>query len=200
MRRIAQAVAARYANGSAEVEALAFATYRVAGVLGLTHRGLLVDLLVAAPMCRSGAPDPAVFALVDHQRANLPVLLIDGSRFDDFAGFTRVFSALLDDYTWRGGLDAFNDILHGGFGTPEGDWVLRWLDSERSRVALGYPATVKRLEEMLPRVHPTNRASVEQWLASARREEGQTLFDEIVEIIRDHSPGKGEDGIVLELA
>ena len=45
MRRIAQAVAARYANGSAEVEALAFATYRVAGVLGLLIAGYLLIFL-----------------------------------------------------------------------------------------------------------------------------------------------------------
>ena len=34
-RRLAQRVSARYANGSARMEALAFATYRAAGVLSL---------------------------------------------------------------------------------------------------------------------------------------------------------------------
>lgn len=69
--------------------------------------------------------------------AELPVLTIDGTRFDDFAGFAREFSALLDNHTWHGHPDAFNDILSGGFGTPEDGYVLRWLASQRSRELLG---------------------------------------------------------------
>ena len=97
---------------------------------------------------------------------SLPVLVIDGARFSDFDGFAREFSRLLRDYTWRGNLDAFNDLLRGGFGTPEGGWVLRWVNADLSRTALG-----------------------------------PTLFDEIVEIIREHGPGgrESEDGVVLEL-
>ncbi|WIV56056.1 barnase inhibitor [Amycolatopsis nalaikhensis] len=48
--------------------------------------------------------------------ADLPVRTIDGARFADFEGFAREFSRLLDDYRWQGNLDAFNDILGGGFG------------------------------------------------------------------------------------
>ncbi len=66
-----------------------------------------------------------------------PVLVIDGDGFDDLAGFTRAFSRLLDHHEWRGHPDALNDILRGGFGTPEGGWTLRWLNSERSREVLG---------------------------------------------------------------
>ena len=51
--------------------------------------------------------------------AVLPVLVIEGTAFDDFEGFQREFSRLLTDYAWNGNLDAFNDILRGGFGTPE---------------------------------------------------------------------------------
>jgi RNAse (barnase) inhibitor barstar len=69
--------------------------------------------------------------------AQLPVLIIDGNRFDDLDGFAREFSTLLKDHIWHGNLDAFNDILRGGFGTPEGGFVLRWLNSTRSRQALG---------------------------------------------------------------
>jgi hypothetical protein len=47
---------------------------------------------------------------------------------------------LLEDHNWRGNLDAFNDILRGGFGTPEDGFVFRWLDAQRSRQALGDPA------------------------------------------------------------
>jgi hypothetical protein len=63
---------------------------------------------------------------------DLPVLVIDGAAFSDFAGFAREFTRLLDDYTWSGNLEAFKDILRGGFGTPEDGWILRWLNSKLS--------------------------------------------------------------------
>ncbi|QYN19835.1 barnase inhibitor [Amycolatopsis sp. DSM 110486] len=133
---------------------------------------------------------------------DLPVLLVDGSRFSDFAGFVREFSRLLDGYRWRGSLDAFNDVLRGGFGTPDRGWVLRWLDSDVSRRALGYEATVHWLEENLLVCHPGNRSAVAARIAAAQRGEGPTLFDAIVDIIRIHGPGgrESEDGILLELA
>jgi hypothetical protein len=132
---------------------------------------------------------------------HLPVLVIDGALFSDLDGFAREFSRLLCNHTWRGNLDAFNDLLRGGFGTPENGWVLRWRDSESSRAALGYEATIRRLEQLLLTCHPSNRLTIEAWISSARRGEGPTLFDEIVEIIRDHGPGgsESEDGVVLEL-
>jgi hypothetical protein len=131
----------------------------------------------------------------------LPVLVIDGASFADFDGFGREFSRLLCDYTWRENLDAFNDLLRGGFGTPENGWVLTWLNSESSRTALGYAATIRRLERLLLTCHPTNRSSIKARISNARRGEGPTLFDEIVEIIRDHGPGdrESEDGVVLKL-
>lgn len=132
---------------------------------------------------------------------DLPVLVVDGSRFDDLDGFAREFSRLLSGYTWRGNLDALNDVLRGGFGTPDGGWVLRWTSSETSRTALGHPETVRRLERLLPGVDPSNRAAFTARLDAARRGEGPTLFDEIVAIIREHGPGGREpaDGVLVEL-
>jgi RNAse (barnase) inhibitor barstar len=132
---------------------------------------------------------------------DLPVLIIDGAQFSDFDGFAREFSRLLDDYAWRGNLDAFNDMLRGGFGIPENGWVLRWLNSESSRSALGYEATIQRLERLLLTCHPSNRPNIQARIANARRGEGETLFDEIVDIIGIHGPGgsESEDGVLLEL-
>ncbi|WP_030443620.1 barstar family protein [Actinoplanes subtropicus] len=132
---------------------------------------------------------------------SLPVLVIDGAAFSDLDGFAREFSKLLCHHTWRGNLDAFNDILRGGFGTPEDGWVLRWLDSDSSRSALGYEATIEWLEGVLLTCHPSNRSQVENELLAARRSEGTTLFDMIVEIIRYHGPGgpESEDGVLLDL-
>ncbi|MBG0567328.1 barstar family protein [Actinoplanes aureus] len=138
--------------------------------------------------------------MIDQSDA-LPVLVVDGACFADLDGFAREFSKLLRHHTWNGNLDAFNDILHGGFGTPETRWVFRWAHSELSRTALGHDATVRWLEQILRTCHPSNRASVEARISEARRGEGQTLFDMIVEIIRDHGPDgeESEDGVLLEL-
>jgi hypothetical protein len=131
----------------------------------------------------------------------LPVLTIDGASFSDFDGFAREFSALLCHHTWHCNLDAFNDILRGGFGTPEGGWVLRWHNSEVSRVALGYPAMTRWLEQILLTCHPSNRADIRARISNSMREVGPTLFDDIVEIIRRHGAGgeESKDGVVLEL-
>ena len=129
------------------------------------------------------------------------VLQIGGSRFDDYAGSGREFSMLLSDYEWRENLDAFNDILRGGFGTPEDGFVLRWLNSEQSRQALGWPETISYLERKLTRCHPTNRELVRADIESAKRGEGQTLFELLVEIIRYHGPGgdEADSNVDLEL-
>jgi hypothetical protein len=104
-------------------------------------------------------------------------------------------------YAWHGNFDAFNDILRGGFGTPETGWILRWLNSDLSRRALGYEATLERLEALVKTCHPSNIDHRRQRIDMARRREGPTLFDEIVELIRVHGPGGEEEehGVVLEL-
>lgn len=135
---------------------------------------------------------PCHARVVADRSDDLPVLTIDGACFSDFDGFAREFSRLLDGYTWRGNLDAFNDILGGGFGTPDNGWVLRWLNSELSRSVLGYEATARRLQQLLRTCHPSNRQAIQAQLVRAKRGEGVTLFDEIVEIIRDHGPDSGE--------
>jgi RNAse (barnase) inhibitor barstar len=143
----------------------------------------------------------SILLIVVTENNALPVLVIDGAAFDDFAGFTREFSKLLCHHTWRGNLDAFNDILRGGFGTPETGWVLKWVNSDSSRATLGYEATIKWLEDVLFTCHPSNRSHIQDRLLAARRSEGRTLFGMIVEIIRYHGPGgpESEDGVLLEL-
>jgi hypothetical protein len=84
---------------------------------------------------------------------------------------------------------------------PETGWVLTWVNSELSRNALGHAATIHWLQQVLLTCHPSNRVHIQARISNARRDEGPTLFDMIVGIIRDHGPGgnESEDGIVLEL-
>lgn len=133
----------------------------------------------------------------------MPVIEIDGYRFNDLAGFAEEFSTqALSEYRWHGNLDAFNDMLRGGFGTPKGGFTLRWLNSTLSTERLGYHEVITWLEAIKKTAHPSSWPSIEKRLEAAQRQEGQTMFDMLVEIIRVHGPGgaEAEDNVLLELS
>ena len=68
---------------------------------------------------------------------------IDGSRFSTLEEFFEEISeVLIPGVSWGHNLDAFNEILRGGFGTPEEDFRLVWKNSHLSRERLGYPETM----------------------------------------------------------
>jgi len=115
--------------------------------------------------------------------------------------FDEVSRVVIPDVLWGHNLDAFNDILRGGFGTPEEGFVLVWKHSDVSRKNLSYQETVRQLQLRLARCHPSNREFVAHDLDSAIRNEGSTVFDWLVEIIRVHGPGgdEAEDNIELDL-
>lgn len=134
--------------------------------------------------------------------AGLPEFVLDGTSFDDLAGFFTAITRTLGVTGWGRNLDAFNDILRGGFGTPEGGFILRWANSAISAHRLGWPETISFIESMLTTCHPANFPTVEADLAAAQRGQGQTLFDIITSIIRAHGPGgiEAEDNVHLILA
>jgi RNAse (barnase) inhibitor barstar len=83
-------------------------------------------------------------------------------------------------------LDALWDCLRGDFGTPaEGGFTIRWLRSDLSRKALGYPETIRQLELRLAHCHPDNRELVRQDLDRAHLHAGPTVFDWLVDLIRE---------------
>jgi len=119
---------------------------------------------------------------------------IDGARFSTLEEFyDEVTTAIIPDVFWGQNLDAFNDILRGGFGTPEEGFRLIWKNSALSRHRLGYEETVRQLELRLERCHPSNRDDVRKQLVLAKRNEGPTVFDWLVEIIQVHGPGGSEE-------
>lgn len=127
---------------------------------------------------------------------------IDGRDFANLEEFYDVISRVLIPETyWGHNLDAFNDILRGGFGTSEGGFVLQWKNAAVSRSRLGYPETVRQLERRLTRCHPGNQIWVDEDLERARRSRGPTVFDWLVEIIKVHCAGgdEQEDGVELVL-
>jgi hypothetical protein len=131
-----------------------------------------------------------------------PVIEIDGANFWTLDGFYDEIQKklLTPGVFWGRNLNAFNDILRGGFGTPEDGFVLRWRHSDLSRRRLA-DDTARWLEGMLAGCHPTQRRKVADRLAAVRNGQGENLFDTLVEIIRYHGPGgeEAEDGVDLEL-
>ena len=107
-------------------------------------------------------------------------IIIDGSKFKDIYGFyAEVDRVLTKDLTWKIGhnLDAFNDLLHGGFGIHEyGESItIIWENANKSKNNLGYNATVSHYNNMLTRCHSTNISNVRGQLENAKQEKG-TLY------------------------
>ena len=124
-------------------------------------------------------------------RAVALVYIIDGRQVRSLEDFWHVMGEAVNGPGGYFGtnLDAFNDCLRGGFGTPEDDdFVVEWRDHDVSRVNLGYDETVRQLELRLARCHPLNRPRVQAGLDMARAGLGLTVFDWLVEIFEDQIP------------
>jgi RNAse (barnase) inhibitor barstar len=68
----------------------------------------------------------------------MKIFEIDGSRFSTLEGFFEEFSAqVIPGAAWGKNLNALDDVLHGGFGTPEEGYALRWKNSAISKRTLG---------------------------------------------------------------
>lgn len=123
-------------------------------------------------------------------QCNKPELVIDGKNFNSLDGFFREISdKLIPGVKWGHNLDAFNDILRGGFGLPEYGFVLVWQNSAESRERLGYAETIKQLETTKRLPHPArlgHTQEIDKAIDRARRGDGPTVFDWIVEIINGH--------------
>ncbi len=116
--------------------------------------------------------------------------IIDGKNFYDIEGFyCEIDKLLAKDLTWKTGhnLDAFNDLLRGGFGVHEYNEpiLLIWKNYKKSLADFSYEATAQYYETMLTRCHPTNIPHVKVLLDDARNKKGDTLMDIIVGIISD---------------
>jgi len=100
----------------------------------------------------------------------------------------RVF---MQDENWKisESLDAFNDLLYGGFGAIKGEETntVIWKNMEVTRNALGYEATRKYyLNKLLPN-SPFNKEHFRIKLDELESGKGKTYFDIILEIIAEHS-------------
>ena len=118
-------------------------------------------------------------------------IVIDGNNFSNEEEFyTEIDKLLTKGLTWKTGhnLDAFNDILSGGFGIHEYGEELEiiWLNASKSKSNLGYNETVKHWENILKRCHQSNIEYVNKKYLDAKNQIGDTLFDIIIDIILDN--------------
>lgn len=115
--------------------------------------------------------------------------VIDGNNFSNYEGFIKEFNEKVfgSDY-WRGNLDAFSDMLNGGYGTPDQDenFIIVWKNSHKSNKDLGYKATLEWLESDFSRVNPANSDIWNLKIEFAKKNEGETLFYMIIDIILGH--------------
>lgn len=128
--------------------------------------------------------------------------ILDGTRITSLSAFyDEVSDKLIPDVFWGRNLNALDDILRGGFGTPDEGFIIRWQRSDLSRESLGYDETVRQLERRLLGCHPSSRDNVLRELTEARTRNGPTVFEWLVEIIRDHGEGgtQANDNVCLLL-
>ena len=84
----------------------------------------------------------------------MKTFILDGNNFTDMEGFYNEMDKLLTkNLHWKTGhnLNAFNDLLRGGFGVHEYNEpiTIRWINFDKSKEALGDEMMLILLEIML---------------------------------------------------
>ncbi len=118
-------------------------------------------------------------------------IIIDGNKFSSLQTFyDEIENKLTKNLDFKIGrnLNAFNDVLYGGFGVFEYEDHIKliWANSAKSQKYLGWDETIKHLSEQLKTCHSTNIDFVKTDLESAKKHNGETLFKIIVDIVKSH--------------
>ena len=119
--------------------------------------------------------------------------IIDGSKIKDLDSFyTEAGKVLCPNFKWGRNLNAFDDILRGGFESFEYEEPidLVWKDAEISKKVLGYQETVRQLRRWLIRSYINFNFSaikeIKKKIRQAKQGLGPTIYDWIIEIIQDN--------------
>lgn len=119
-------------------------------------------------------------------------LAIEGNAINDIASFyeeiNRVFM-VGESWTIGHSLDAFNDLLFGGYGALQGAQSvgIRWHHMDHSRTALGYQTTRAYYLDKLRPGPPYTKQLFEEKLAALESDSGETYFDSILTILAEHT-------------
>jgi RNAse (barnase) inhibitor barstar len=125
----------------------------------------------------------------------MKTIQLDGNKFDDLSGFyNEVKENFCPDLDGFGrNLDAFDDVLYGGFGVYGYEEKIKviWINSQKSMNDLGYDATMAKLIEWSKSEHP--HVSNEEYdrhmnekIDELKKYKKPTLYNTIVEIIKRH--------------
>lgn len=117
-------------------------------------------------------------------------IIINGDNFTDLESFyDEIDRVLTKDLDWDTGhnLDAFNDLLRGGFGIYEYEEPIKliWKNISKSNTDLGLEATKKWYERKITENKIENQQFFTDKLKELTDKNGQTLFDIIIEIISE---------------
>ena len=118
-------------------------------------------------------------------------IIIEGSKITDKASLYEEFNQkLMPNEDWKMGesLDAFNDVLYGGFGEIVGNEAVQiiWKNFDENKNLFGYEFTLNFYLEKLKFPEKFNVAFFEKSIDDLRKGIGKTYFQIILEIIADH--------------
>ena len=114
--------------------------------------------------------------------------IINGNEFNNMDEFYKyVDKTFSDGEEPCRNLDAFIDFLRGGFGKHNYNEPIKitWVNNEKSKKDLGYPETINVLKKRLVKCHPSNKDKIQKEIEMAEKNEGKTIYDEIIECIND---------------
>lgn len=116
---------------------------------------------------------------------------VDGSLIHDIPTlYDEINRVFMVSENWKLGpsLDAFNDMLYGGYGAIKGDEPvdLIWLNFEQNKKALGIDTTRTWYLEKLKSPSVFNSELFMHKLEALENGAGQTYFDILLEIISGH--------------
>lgn len=118
-------------------------------------------------------------------------LVIDGNLIHDIASFYQEINRVFmpgEDWKIAQSLDAFDDLLYGGFGALRGaeETEIVWLNIDKSKEALGYQVTRDYYKSKLKPGSGFNKSLFEQKLDDLESGVGQTYFEILVSILASH--------------
>lgn len=119
-------------------------------------------------------------------------ITLEGKEITNISSFYRQMNdRLMQDEDWKlaESLDAFDDLLYGGFGKLKdyGHLEIEWKDIDISRKNLGVEITkAYYLSKIYPN-SPYNQPYFKERLEELERGAGNTYFDLLMEIIDSHS-------------
>ncbi|MGV4413664.1 barstar family protein [Chryseobacterium sp. T1] len=119
-------------------------------------------------------------------------IIIDGNQIYDIKSlYEEINLKFMQGEDWQLGesLDAFDDLLYGGFGAIKGDEPINlvWKNFENNREVLGFDLTLNFYENKLKQPQVFNKKIIEDKIQKLKNTGRDTYFDIILEIIASHS-------------